>query len=123
MWWLQWHMMPKKKGGRSPFHHSFGRKLRCASFAPHSFNVSEERMRDFEWESASPLPADLVGRVAAGFGIPFAVVCILAALNNYKVVFGFLLLAVVTGIVAARSAPRTKIKLRGNCLRGNGDPP
>jgi len=73
-------------------------------------------MIDFEWESERPLTADLVGRIAAGFGIPFAVACILVALSHHKVAFGFLLLAVVAGIIAARSASSTKIKLQGNCL-------
>ncbi len=73
-------------------------------------------MRNFEWVSACPLAADLVARVAAAAGIPFAIASILVALKAYPIAVGLLISAIGVGLVVARSAPRTAIRLDGYSL-------
>lgn len=73
-------------------------------------------MRDFEWVSEGTLRPELVARVIAGFGIFFAIACILLALGYTLYSFVFFLVSVVVAIITIIKTPPTKIRVKGNCF-------
>lgn len=73
-------------------------------------------MQDYEWVSKTPLRAELVHRCAAGFGVFFAIACILLA-SGYGLISGiFLLVAIGVTIYVIRKTPPTRIRVEGNNL-------